>query len=367
MPAGQRVARRREAHLRAVDEHAPLVVLVDAGEDLDQRRLAGAVVAEDARHLAGVRPGRETSFSATTLPKYLRDVLDLEQVCRRSWSRLASSRPRPPGPAADQRVEHDREERGSRPGTCTSSCESHWASMIPMLTMPSIAAPKKVADHRPVAAGQEAAADDGADDEDELEPDALLRLHRAELERLDDPQQRRGRRRHHEEGDLRPGDRDADVAGRDGVAARARRSSSRNGFARSHAPTIVSPIHQRTLTLKSYCVSSRTSRPAAVAPSRSPPARVDVSDRRLPVSCSVPAALTPWRTKNVASVTMKLGSCVLTTVMPLRNPIDQAEQRARAPSRARRSCRWIGREVRRAAGPSCRSSRRPRGRTRRRS
>ncbi len=30
----------------------------------------------------------------------------------------------------------------------------------------------------------------------------------------------------------------------------------------------------------------------------------------VPVSLSVPAALTPWRTKNVASVTMKLGSLV---------------------------------------------------------
>ena len=41
----------------------------------------------------------------------------------------------------------------------------------------------------------------------------------------------------------------------------------------------------------------------------------------LPVSFSVPAALTPWRTKKVASVTMKLGSFVLTTVIPLTKPI----------------------------------------------
>ena len=40
----------------------------------------------------------------------------------------------------------------------------------------------------------------------------------------------------------------------------------------------------------------------------------------MPVSFSVSAALTPWRTKNVASVTMKLGSFVLTTVYPLRRP-----------------------------------------------
>src|SRR5689334_19963062 len=40
-------------------------------------------------------------------------------------------------------------------------------------------------DHRAEAAGEETPADDRADDEDELEADALLRLHRAELERLD--------------------------------------------------------------------------------------------------------------------------------------------------------------------------------------
>ena len=41
----------------------------------------------------------------------------------------------------------------------------------------------------------------------------------------------------------------------------------------------------------------------------------------VPVSFRVSAALTPWRTKNVASVTMKLGSLVLITVMPLSRPI----------------------------------------------
>ncbi len=41
----------------------------------------------------------------------------------------------------------------------------------------------------------------------------------------------------------------------------------------------------------------------------------------VPVSFSVPAAFMPWRTKNVASVTMKLGSLVLTTAIPLTKPI----------------------------------------------
>ena len=46
----------------------------------------------------------------------------------------------------------------------------------------------------------------------------------------------------------------------------------------------------------------------------------------VPVSFSVSAALTPWRTKNVASVTMKLGSFVLTTTNPLRKPTASAEE-----------------------------------------
>ena len=50
----RRVARAPEAHRRAVDQDLALGRLVDAGEDLDQRRLAGAVVAEEAMDLAGI-------------------------------------------------------------------------------------------------------------------------------------------------------------------------------------------------------------------------------------------------------------------------------------------------------------------------
>ena len=49
-----------------------------------------------------------------------------------------------------------------------------------------------------------------------------------------------------------------------------------------------------------------------------------------PVSLSVPAAFTPCRTKNVASVTMKLGSFVLTTVIPLIRPITTPKSRTSA-------------------------------------
>ena len=52
--AGSSASRgRAEVRRLAVDEELALVGLVHAGEDLDQRRLAGAVVAEHAGHLAG--------------------------------------------------------------------------------------------------------------------------------------------------------------------------------------------------------------------------------------------------------------------------------------------------------------------------
>ena len=43
---------RVEADALAVDEHVALVLLVEAAEDLDERALAGAVVADEPEHLA---------------------------------------------------------------------------------------------------------------------------------------------------------------------------------------------------------------------------------------------------------------------------------------------------------------------------
>ena len=47
--------RVREATLLAVDLDVALVGLVDAGQDLHQRRLARAVLTDQAVHLAGVQ------------------------------------------------------------------------------------------------------------------------------------------------------------------------------------------------------------------------------------------------------------------------------------------------------------------------
>ena len=55
---GLRVGGRRERDRRAVEQHAALVGRDDAGHDLDQRRLAGAVLAEHRVDAAGAGPSR---------------------------------------------------------------------------------------------------------------------------------------------------------------------------------------------------------------------------------------------------------------------------------------------------------------------
>ena len=52
-PRVERVARRVEVHLPAVEEDLALVRPVEAGEDVRERALAGAVLAEQCVHLAG--------------------------------------------------------------------------------------------------------------------------------------------------------------------------------------------------------------------------------------------------------------------------------------------------------------------------
>ncbi len=50
--AGLRLAGACERDSAAVEGDRPLVARVDAGEDLDERRLSGAVLADEAVHLA---------------------------------------------------------------------------------------------------------------------------------------------------------------------------------------------------------------------------------------------------------------------------------------------------------------------------
>ncbi len=62
----------------AVDEQLALGLLVQTGDDLDQRRLAGTVVAEDAGHLAGMHPQRDV-LERGDVAVGLADVLQLDQ------------------------------------------------------------------------------------------------------------------------------------------------------------------------------------------------------------------------------------------------------------------------------------------------
>ena len=82
------VVGRGEAGLAAVDQDRARVGLVDARTDLDQRRLAGAVLAEQRMDLAGVHVERDAGERAHARERLL-DVAHLEE--RRAPSAAARS------------------------------------------------------------------------------------------------------------------------------------------------------------------------------------------------------------------------------------------------------------------------------------
>src|SRR5262249_17906926 len=126
-----------EAHLPAVDQEPSLVLLVDAGQDLDQGRFPGAVVAEDAGHLARVHARRDVA-QRDHAPVVLREAVDLEQVGRRRcghrafWARVRTN------------VFSSTAANRIAPWNVYVQLLSHCASTIPSWTIPSMAAPKKV-------------------------------------------------------------------------------------------------------------------------------------------------------------------------------------------------------------------------------
>ena len=66
MPSDERLARRGDRRRLAVDLDVALVGLLQPGQHADQRRLAGAVLAEQHVHLAGA--DREVTLSLATTP-----------------------------------------------------------------------------------------------------------------------------------------------------------------------------------------------------------------------------------------------------------------------------------------------------------
>ena len=68
MPAALAAAGSGEDDLAPLQHHAALVRRDHAGHDLDQRRLAGAVLAEDGVDAAGLRRSSSAFSSARTPP-----------------------------------------------------------------------------------------------------------------------------------------------------------------------------------------------------------------------------------------------------------------------------------------------------------
>ena len=121
-------------HLLPVDAQTALVRLVHAGENLDEARLAGAVVAEDARHLARVHVHRDVA-EGNDVAVVLRDPFGFEEVRRVHLALCARLRMTVFSSTAANRI---------APWNVKVQLLSHSAKMIPSCTIPSIAAPKKV-------------------------------------------------------------------------------------------------------------------------------------------------------------------------------------------------------------------------------
>ncbi|MDT4852198.1 hypothetical protein FQZ97_864210 [compost metagenome] len=78
-PRVQRVARRTQTHLLAIDQVLPFVGQVHTGQRLDQRGLARAVVAQQAMHLTLFQPQRH-AVERDHGAEELGDVFELKDV-----------------------------------------------------------------------------------------------------------------------------------------------------------------------------------------------------------------------------------------------------------------------------------------------
>src|SRR5439155_2314269 len=123
-------------HFLTVDEDTSVVVRLCTRQDLDQAGLPRSVVAEDARHLAGIDVHRDAA-QRHDVPVVLRDLVGLEQVAGCLGHRTFCARARISvfRITATKRI---------APWNVNFQLLSHWASMMPSCTIPSIAAPKPV-------------------------------------------------------------------------------------------------------------------------------------------------------------------------------------------------------------------------------
>ncbi len=80
------ILRRREVHRLAVDKDFAFVGLVDTGEDFHERGFSRAVLADQRRHLAGIKRDVHVIKRSHT-----RKVLAMPRISRMGWSVAASA------------------------------------------------------------------------------------------------------------------------------------------------------------------------------------------------------------------------------------------------------------------------------------
>ena len=209
----QSVPGRPEGHRLAVDGERALVRRVDAREGLDQGRLAGPVVAEEAVDLAGPDLERD-AFEGDDGAEVLRDVAGLEEGRSGRWHGHGV---RPPlsqaGEASpDPVVEDDRRQE-----------QDADRDLVPVgidrrIDDPDIGHPEGQRTKRRPSDGavptrQETATDDGHRDRGQFVARATLDVRRRELHALAGRQDRRGEGGRREQRDLHARDRDAEVTG----------------------------------------------------------------------------------------------------------------------------------------------------------
>ena len=174
----------------AVDQDLALAGLVHAGQDLDQRRLAGAIVAEQAMHLAGI------DLDVDVLQRADRAEIDADAAQFHGGVAVGmAGHPRRrqrlgPDVGVDQHGDQDDEaEEDLEPVGVDAGVEDAH------LDEAEDQRPEQHAVDRAVAAGEQHAADDRRDDRLEFLEQAARRVGRARLHDLDGGQQAWPRRR----------------------------------------------------------------------------------------------------------------------------------------------------------------------------
>ena len=90
----ERLRGERNETALAVEEQPPVVGGEDAGDDLAERRLAGAVLADERVHGARARPSSETRVERQDASEVLGDVLELDVRSSGAAGRSSPATPR---------------------------------------------------------------------------------------------------------------------------------------------------------------------------------------------------------------------------------------------------------------------------------